>query len=174
MIKHLISILILLLPLCVCGQKSEANKLFNQGVKLFEQQKVEEALQCFKKCDSLDKATLKPNSKYYHRTDTCIFKCYDIMLQQLSNDGNEAEVLRFSKIMVDFAKNAFGEEHPLYLSALNDHSLAYFGIGDYPNAIKVANECIDIVKKTIGEESEDYCSMLNNLSAPAGSTVLCL
>ena len=165
MIKHLISILILLLPLCVCGQKNEANKLFNQGVQLFEEEKINEALLCFKKCDSLDKATLKPTSKKYHRTDTCIFKCYDIMLQQLSNDGNEAEALRFSKSMVDFAKNAFGEEHPLYLSALNDYSLAYFGIGDYPNAIKVANECIEIVKKTIGEESEEYCSMLNNLSA---------
>ncbi|MBP5367929.1 MAG: CHAT domain-containing protein [Bacteroidales bacterium] len=165
MIKQLISFLILFLPLCVCGQKNEANKLFNQGVQLFEEEKINEALLCFKKCDSLDKATLKPTSKKYHRTDTCIYSCYSNILERLSNQGNDAEALRLSQTIVEFAKSVFSEDHPLYLDALNNLSLCYFGVGDYQNAVKVETECGELVKKYLGEESEEYCSILNNLSA---------
>ena len=165
MIKHLISFVILLLPMCVSAQSREANKLFKQGIQLFEEQKFDEALPIFKKCDSLDKASLKPKSKNYHRTDTCIYLCYSNMLENQSNLGNDAEALRIAKIAIDYAKSTFGDEHPLYLDALNNLAIGYFDIGEYSTALKLATECAEIVKRTMGEESEEYCSMLNNLAA---------
>ena len=165
MIKHLISFVILLLPMCVCAQSKEANKLFNNGVQLFEEQKFDEALLVFKKCDSLDKVSLKPTSKNYHRTDTCIYYCYSNILEKQENHGNDAEALHIAKIAIDYAKTTFGDEHPLYLDALNNLAICYFNIGDYSSAIKFATECAEIVKRTMGEETEEYCSMLNNLSA---------
>ena len=77
--KQIFCILFLLLPMMLCGQSRESNKLYKQGLKLLDAEKYEEALLYFQKSDSIDKATLPQNSKNYYRAELKMADCWDII-----------------------------------------------------------------------------------------------
>lgn len=49
MYQHILTILLLCLPLCALSQSKESNKLYKQGIDLFNAEKYKEAVPYFQK-----------------------------------------------------------------------------------------------------------------------------
>ncbi|MBQ1697570.1 MAG: hypothetical protein II075_06775, partial [Bacteroidales bacterium] len=92
--KQLLTIIIILLPLCVFAQSRESKQLYKQGTKLFDAEKYEEALTYFQKSDSLDKAQLNPSHKNYHRAELNVADCYEWLADQADNEGHYNDAVK--------------------------------------------------------------------------------
>ncbi len=162
--KQLITILLLLLPLCVFAQSKESKQLYQQGMALFDAEKYEEALPYFQKSDSLDKARLNPTHKNYHRAELKMADCYYELADQADEECHYNDAIKFQKNVVEIRKKVLGEEHPDYATSLNNLALYYDELGNYTEAIRLGTLAMEIYKKVLGEEHPSYAISLSNLA----------
>ena len=163
--KKLFAILIILfLPVWVCGQSKESNKLYKKGVKLHNADKYEEALPYFQKSDSLDKAQLKPTHKNYYRAELALANSYEWLADQADNEGHYKEALNLQKNVVGIRKKVLGDTHPKYALSLSDLAYYNYELGNYTEAIRFETLAIKIKKKALGEEHPSYAISLSNLA----------
>ena len=164
MYKHIITIILLLLPLLAMPQSHKSNQLYKKGMELFDAEKYEEALPYFQKSDSLDKAKLKPTHKNYYRAELMVADCYEEIAWQADDEGHYKEAVNVQTNVVEIRKRILGEEHPNYAASLNDLALYYDENGDFAEAIRLGIIAMEIRKKVLGEEHPDYAESLNNLA----------
>jgi tetratricopeptide (TPR) repeat protein len=72
-------------------------------------------------------------------------------------------IRRYSKEL-EKRRRELGEEHELFLKALNGLALLYDNQGDYCNALPLHEECLKKRKALGGENHRDYLTSLNNLA----------
>ncbi len=68
-----------MMPLWVFGQGKKANEYYKEGVSLYNTHRIEEALQCFKKSDALEKQEIDPQYPNYYRSEKMIASCWTVM-----------------------------------------------------------------------------------------------
>ncbi len=113
MIK-LLTLILLLLPMCVFGQDSTANYYFNKGMELLNAQKPDEAIPFFKKGDALEKAQFAKTDDNYRRSEYWLIRCHLNLAYNFANQNNKAKAIKYQKLAVKGCKNYFGKEHPDY------------------------------------------------------------
>ena len=163
--KKILLILALLIPMIALAQSREANKLYKQGRKLYHAEKYKEAIFCLQKCDSLDKAILKPTSKKYYRGEISIAYCLNNLALEKYYQGNYQEAIRLGTEAMEIKKKVLGEEHPSYATSLDNLAGYYDELGNYQEAIRLCTEAMEIRKKVLGKEHPDYAISLNNLAS---------
>ena len=162
--KHLLTLIIALMPLCALSQTSESNNYFNQGQAYFGQQKYAEALACLEKCDSLDKIQLAPSHQNYSRAEYPIAMCRRGIANQLGEQGNYDEAIKQETLAIATIKKLTGEDNIDYADAINILATFYFYIGDIDEAIRLQHEVVGIVKKITGEDNPTYVNTLTRLT----------
>ena len=162
--KQIFCMLLLLLPVLALGQSKMANKLYKQAEKLFLDDKYEEAILYYQKCDSLDKAILEPTSINYSRAELGIACCLNILAFDKSEQGNYQEAIRLGTEAMIIYKKLYGEEHPDYAMSLNNMANYYCYLGNYTEAVRLVTQVMEIYKRIRGEEHHDYAQSLNDLA----------
>ena len=150
---------ILICPICVWGQGSEAKKLLEQGKDLFNDEKYEEAIPFFEKCERLE-----------GNISTIKIESVDLLSQCYKRLNNYTEALKYDYQISEIFKELSGEEHTLYANALNNLAIDYYNLGNYQEAIKLGTRTKDIRQKVLGEGHPDYASALDNLSTYYSAT----
>ena len=162
--KKILTIILLLLPLCVFAQSKESDLLYQKGMELFDSEKYEEALPYFQKSDSLDKAILEPTAENYYRAELKVADCWEEIAYQADYDGHYNDALNIQKNVVEIRKKIGGGEAPDYAESLNGLANIYSNLGNYTEAIRIETIVMKICKKTVGEENGDYAASLFNLA----------
>ena len=80
------------------------------------------------------------------------------------NLGKYDEALDLSDEFINMVKSNFGDEHPFYLSALNNKAFILKTCGEYEEAIPIFSEVVDKYKKLLGENNEKVIITLHNLA----------
>ncbi|MBP5683535.1 MAG: tetratricopeptide repeat protein [Bacteroidales bacterium] len=162
--KHIITLIFMLLPLLATPQSTESNQLYNRANELYDAGQYDEAIILLKKCDSLDKIQLDPSHENYNRAEYGIAICETYITGQYFNARDLDEALRHQKNAVDIFKRIMGEESDEYTSALSNIAFIYNEKGDFAEAIKLENSVVKTIKKTSGEDAPYYATALFNLS----------
>ncbi len=161
--KHILLILFLLLPVMTFGQSKESKQCYKKGIKLLDAEKYGEALTCFQKSDSLDKAKLKPTHKNYYRAELKMADCYEGIAYESFAMGKYAEAVEYQTKTMEIRKSVLGEESAGYASALTTLAWYIYDLGNIKEAIRLNTIAMDILKRTVGEENPDYAFSLNGL-----------
>ena len=162
--KHIITLIFMLLPLLATPQSTESNQLYNRANELYDAGQYDEAIILLKKCDSLDKIQLDPSHENYNRAEYGIAICETYITGQYFIARDLDEALRHQKNAVDIFKRIMGEESDEYTSALSNIAFIYNEKGDFAEAIKLENSVVKTIKKTSGEDAPYYATALFNLS----------
>ena len=162
--KHFIAIFIVLLPLYVLSQSKESNKYYQNGKELLEAKKYGEAVPYFQKSDSIDKASLKPNSKNYYRAELALTECNENLATQAYDGGRYDEALKLQTKVVDARKRISGDNNPKYARSLTKLALYYDYTGNYNEALRLETIAMNICKETVGDEHPDYAETLYYLA----------
>lgn len=163
MVKHLLSFLILLLPLCVLGQSNEADQYFYKGVAYESADQPDKAIPYFEKSAELEKKIFEPSSDNYHRSDIEIVKCKFSIVNNYISLQNYNEAIKLQTNVVESVKQIVGEEDEVYATMLNNLSYVYKLAGNYDEAIKLGSATLDIRRKVLGEKHPNYAASLVNM-----------
>ena len=162
--KKIFTLILLLLPLLAMSQSRKSDRLYAQGMELLDAEKYEEALTCFQKSDSLDKAKLKPTHENYYRAELMMADCYQALAYYNDQIENYPESIRLENMTVEIRKKILGDNDPKYAEAIGNLSYYYSCIDNVNEAIKFGTEAAEIIKNTLGEEHPYYANALNNLA----------
>ena len=162
--KHIITIILLLLPLLATPQSTESTQLYTKSIELSNAGDYEQAIALLKKSDSLDKIQLDPSHKNYHRAEYGIAVCENNFATSLIVARNIDESIRHQKVALDIFKRILGEDSNEYYSSLNELAFFYNEKGDFAEAIRIETTAAEICKNSLGEEAPKYAYMLYNLS----------
>ncbi len=164
MYKHIITIILLLLPLLAMPQSHKSNQLYKKGEKLFDAEKYEEAVPYFQKSDSLDKTQLEPTSENYYRAELKMADCWHNIASDKEDEGKYSEAIKLETLALEIRRRVLGEEHTDYASSLHCLALYNDDMGNYTEAIRLGIIATEIRKKVLGEEHIDYAKSINNLA----------
>ena len=159
-----LTISLLLIPLCILAQSKKSNQYYQTGVELLEAEEVMEALAYFQKCDSLDKKKLKPTSPNYHRAELKIADCYEKIADYYDAAAKFAEAIQIQTVAAGMRKNILGDNHPDYASALSNLAWYYDESGSYKKAVSLQTKVVEILKNNYGDQHPDYADMLHDLA----------
>ncbi len=124
-----------------------------------------EACKNFTRADSIEKATLKPDSPNYYRSELELIHWLAKVSSLYYNEKNYGERIRYEKLALEHIKNVYGEEHELYLDGLKKLIYAYdYPIEDYTEIIKLKTRMVEIRKKMYGEEHPTYLDEMSDLA----------
>ncbi len=164
MYKQFITSILVLLPLMAFCQSSESNKLYMQGLKLFDAKRYEAAIPFFQKSDSIDKATLPPTSKDIYRAELKLADCMSGVVDSLLGAANYAETIKLQTAIVKIRKKALGEYDTSYFNAFGNLALYYDYNGNYAEAIEIGTKVVEICKIIYGDNHPEYATILHNLA----------
>lgn len=156
-------IILMLIPLVSMTQSKLSEQRFQQGIELFNSQKYEEALLCFKKCDALDKKKLKSNDENYFRAELKMADCYNGLADNCYERLNYDEAIRLENLTIEIRKKILGENHHDYATALIILGRFYHKKGNDTEAIRLVTNAMNILKR-IGNDDADYAESLNDLA----------
>ncbi len=160
MYKHIITIILLLLPLIAMPQSHKSNQLYKKGEKLFDAEKYEEAVPYFQKSDSLDKTQLEPTSENYYRAELKMADCYEELAVMSYYNDKYSEAIKYQTFTIEIRKKILGDEHPEYAESLSDLGVYYNALGNTAEAIRLGTVSLEIYKNTLGKDSPKYAVSL--------------
>ena len=156
-------IILMLIPLVSMPQSKQSEQRFQQGIELFNSQKYEEALLCFKKCDALDKKKLKSNDYNYFRAELKMADCYNGLADNCYERLNYDDAIRLENLTIEIRKKILGENHHDYAAALIILGRFYHKKGNDTEAIRLVTNAMNILKR-IGNDDAEYAESLNDLA----------
>ena len=164
MVKHIFIIVMLLLPLCVHGQKDEADQYFNLGVSLEIANKPEQAIPLFEKSAPLDKKIFDESSDDYYRSDVEIVKCKIAIVTNYIELHKYTEAITLQTTIVESVKQIVGVDNDTYATVLNNLAYYYHLSGNNDEAIRLETDVLNIRQKVLGKQHQHYCEALLNLT----------
>ena len=147
--KHLLTILLILLPFMTLAQGKET---LNKGLVLMKSAKFDEAIPFFEESYKSNDLEIKQLSI------RALSMCY-------SKVGNYDEAVKYETQMLEIRKKTLGEAHPEYATSLSRLSNYYYFLGNYTEALNLGIQACEIYKKIIGEEHPDYAKLLSNIAS---------
>ncbi|MFN6037590.1 MAG: tetratricopeptide repeat protein, partial [Bacteroidota bacterium] len=141
------------------------------------------------------RSQISVNAKEFKKADSllvCAEKTINQIKKNNSNDGIEVD-LEYGEIMLGFSsyyisgktnyekaiffadsaarlfKELFGEEHHLYVKAIQRLARIYTMTCDYERSLALNRQALNILSKTIGEECPMYATGLNNIGVTLGN-----
>ena len=158
--KRILTILLLLMPLCVLAQSDEAKKLYAEGVKLYQAKKYAEAIPFFEKSEAIEKIEHDTTNK----SSIMMGLCYNMWAVNHYYSDNYSEAAKLVTKSIDIFKQFLGEEHSFYILSLNNLATYNVALGNYAEAFKVGSLSMELSKKVYGEEHPDYALAVDNLA----------
>ena len=118
--KRLLTLLLILLPMCVFGQDSTANYYFNKGMELFNSHQAHLAIPYFEKSDALEKKQLRKTDENYHRSGNMLVKCCLDLMNYYAIQGNKAEALKYKQLALKGCPDKTSKSNLLSLMTVGD------------------------------------------------------
>lgn len=133
----------------------KADSLFAQGVKLYQQGKLDEALSL------MEESTILVKDIYGRENFN-----YAIVLNNwafyLAESGNLNKAIQLMQEALIITEKTLGKEHFNYIMALDNLAFVYFKTGNNEKAIQLKKEVLIISKKVFGDKSLNYDTYLNS------------
>ncbi|MBO4372721.1 MAG: tetratricopeptide repeat protein, partial [Bacteroidales bacterium] len=164
MIKRLLIIWLMMIPMWGLGQSKKANEYYNQGVKLFNTHRVEEAIQILKKSDALEKKELDESRPNRYRSERLIAMCWHQMASSAYTNGNYLEAVRIQENAVEVWERTNAPKNQNYIAMLNQLAACYNKIRNTNASISASLKSIEVIKSLSGEYNQEYTSALNGLA----------
>ena len=164
MIKRLLIFLLMMMPLWGLCQSKKANEYYNEGVRLYNSKRIEDAIQMFKKSDALEKKELDESRPNRYRSERMIAMCWHIMAFSAFQNGNYLEAVRIQEKVVEVFERTNYTDYADYTIMLNNLADYYEKIQNIKASTDIRLKNIEIIKKRYGEQHEEYANNLNAIA----------
>ena len=151
----------------VAGQetKPDADKLYEEAWKLYEQGRYAEAFAVDEHAIAILKQKVGENDPAYANALNRLAEDLFLTVMELRSERRFAEALSTAQKAAEIIERVWGENSAEYLSMLDHLSALYWAMGQqyYENVEQTLQQAMKISKHVSGENSADYAISLNNL-----------